>query len=378
MFRFVTAVTDIGEANEINGLTMGAVGSGTTIEYVEVFNNNDDGYEWFGGTVNCKYLISAFNKDDSFDYDEGFRGKGQFWFTIQSEAYGNRGGEHDGGTTPEDGEPYAIPVIYNATYIGSGKNSDNVDSDLALILRDNAGGKYFNSIFMDFTGAGVEVEDLDSGEDSRARLEAGDLVLANNIWYNFGVGSTFDTIGTADFVAEHLETNNNVIADPQFSSVGRSDDGSLDPVPAHNGPAYENLASIPSDSFYSQVAYKGAFGDENWAADWSYLYNLGFMPYYIPTAVEEDAVPSEFGLVQNYPNPFNPSTTISFTVQSNDMVKLTVYDMLGQKVDTLVSQVMMPGTYSAVWNGTNHASGFYFYKFECGTTVMTKKMMLVK
>ena len=59
--------TDIGEGNEINGLTMAGVGSGTRIEYVEVFNNKDDGFEWFGGTVNCKYLVSAFNGDDAFD-----------------------------------------------------------------------------------------------------------------------------------------------------------------------------------------------------------------------------------------------------------------------------------------------------------------------
>ena len=61
---------------------MGGVGTGTVIEYVEVYNNKDDGFEWFGGTVNTKYLVSAFNGGDAFDYDEGFRGKGQFWFVI--------------------------------------------------------------------------------------------------------------------------------------------------------------------------------------------------------------------------------------------------------------------------------------------------------
>ncbi|MBN1292185.1 MAG: T9SS type A sorting domain-containing protein [Candidatus Latescibacteria bacterium] len=380
VFRYVSirhGGTDIGEANEINGLTMGAVGSGTTIEYVEVFNNNDDGYEWFGGTVNCKYLISAFNKDDSFDYDEGFRGKGQFWFTIQGSEFGNMGGEHDGGTTPEDGKPYAMPVIYNATYIGSGKDSDNADS-AGLLIRDNAGGKYLNSIFMDFTGTGVDIEDLQSGEDSHARLEAGDLLLANNIWYNFSAGNTFATIAKQDYAAAHLQANNNIIANPMFSGISRSADGGLDPVPAQNGPAYENLASIPSDGFYSQVGFKGAFGNENWAAFWSYLYQLKYMPTYIETMVDEKSVPEDFSLVQNYPNPFNPATTISFTIQSTDMVKLTIYDMLGQKVDTLVNQVMVPGTYSTVWNGQNRASGFYFYKFESGATSLTKKMMLVK
>ncbi|MCB0260439.1 MAG: T9SS C-terminal target domain-containing protein, partial [Calditrichaeota bacterium] len=95
--------TDIGANNEINGLTFGAVGRGTVVEYVEVFNNKDDGYEWFGGTVRTRYLVSAFNGDDCFDYDEGFRGYGQFWFAIMGEDIGNRAGEHDGGTDPEGG-----------------------------------------------------------------------------------------------------------------------------------------------------------------------------------------------------------------------------------------------------------------------------------
>ena len=115
--------TDVGSGNEINGLTLGGVGRGTTIDYVEVFQNNDDGFEWFGGTVNCKHLVAAFNGDDAFDHDEGLTGKMQFLFAIQDENYGNALGEHDGGTDPEDGIPYAFPQSYNVTFLGSGMNS---------------------------------------------------------------------------------------------------------------------------------------------------------------------------------------------------------------------------------------------------------------
>ena len=222
VFRFVSirhGGTDIGAGNEINGLTMGGVGSGTVIEYVEVFNNQDDGFEWFGGTENTKYLVSAFNGDDAFDYDEGFRGKGQFWFVIQDEETGNRAGEHDGGTTPEDGTPYATPMIYNATYIGSGEFSDNGDNDTVLEIRDNAGGHYINSIFTDFANEGIDVEDLDSGEDSRARLDAGDLKLANNVWWGFGASNELSTIAPDDFVAEHLASNGNRVVDPALRGI---------------------------------------------------------------------------------------------------------------------------------------------------------------
>ena len=69
----------VGGGNGINGVTFAGVGDGTTVEYLEVIANDDDGVEFFGGTVNTKYVMVAFCKDDSYDYDEGYRGKGQFW-----------------------------------------------------------------------------------------------------------------------------------------------------------------------------------------------------------------------------------------------------------------------------------------------------------
>ena len=86
--------------NEINGLTMGGVGSATTIEYVEVFANADDGFEWFGGTVNSKYLVGAFNNDDTFDWDEGF------WDSIQAE-----GADRGGRPSPRPSSTSSVPVL---------------------------------------------------------------------------------------------------------------------------------------------------------------------------------------------------------------------------------------------------------------------------
>lgn len=169
--------TDIGAGNEINGLTLGGVGSGTMLHHIEVISNADDGVEFFGGTASIKHVLTAFCGDDSFDYDEGWRGYGQFWCTIQDEGEGDRGGEHDGGTDPEDGAPYAHPVIHNATYVGRGAEAGR----RALTMRDNAGGEYHNSIFYNW-GKGVDIENLASGEDSHARFESGELALAGNVF----------------------------------------------------------------------------------------------------------------------------------------------------------------------------------------------------
>jgi hypothetical protein len=278
VFRYVSirhAGTLIGANNEINGLTMGAVGSGTTIEYVEVFSNQDDGFEWFGGTVNTRYLVSAFCGDDMFDYDQGWRGKNQFWFGIYNEGAGGTGGEFDGGSNPDDAEPFSIPTIYNATIIGSGDK----DGQNAVMLVDNAGGKIYNSIFADFTG-GIVVEDTEVG-DSRERLETGDLVFGNNIFMNVA-DNTFAGIAAAtanqDYLLTHLEENNNrVTADPVLAGISRMANGGLNPMPATDSPALSGAAAKPSDNFFTTADYVGAFGSNNWMKGWTYLDQLGYL-----------------------------------------------------------------------------------------------------
>ncbi len=96
--------TAIKTDKEINGLSLCCVGSGTVIEYVEAFANDDDGFEFFGGTVNTKHLVSAFCLDEEFDIDQGYRGNNQFWFGIHPFNYsGQFGGEWNG-------EPNGIAV----------------------------------------------------------------------------------------------------------------------------------------------------------------------------------------------------------------------------------------------------------------------------
>lgn len=387
VFRYVSirhGGTDIGAGNEINGLTMGGVGSGTLIEFVEVFNNQDDGFEWFGGTVNTRYLVSAFNGDDAFDYDEGFRGKGQFWFVLQAADAGNRAGEHDGGTDPEDGQPYAVPTIYNATYIGSGAGSDNGSNDVVLKIRDNAGGRYVNSIFFDFAGEGLDVEDLDSGEDSRARMEAGDLVLANNIWYGFAAGNTLESIAPQDFVRAHLSANDNRAVDPRLRGVSRGRDLGLDPRPGAGSPALSGAAVPPADGFFEQTSYVGAFGPgDTWADDWTLLSDLGILARGEETVVKAEtalsgAVPTSYSLEQNYPNPFNPSTTITYSLPRDGWVELAVFDALGRRAATLVDGERRAGIYAVTMEAPDLSSGVYFYRLKSKTAAITRRMTLLK
>ncbi len=262
--------TLIGADNEINGLTLGAVGSGTTIEFVEVFANLDDGVEFFGGTVNTRYLVVAYCGDDSFDYDQGFRGKGQFWFTIQDSDSGD-GGEHDGDIDDDTKTPLSKPEIYNATFIGAGAESGTTRR--AFNIRDNAGAQYHNSIFTDFGGRGIDVQD-----DSAARVPEGDIDFRNNLWWAFGAGSSPAEIANGNALPLFTEGDrNNAIVDPQLRGISRTFDAMLDPRPAEGSPALSGAASVHGDGFFTQVAYQGAFGDVNWASTWTALGSGGYI-----------------------------------------------------------------------------------------------------
>ncbi len=262
----------IGGDNEINGLTLGGVGAGTTIEYIEVWSNLDDGIEWFGGTAQAKYLVSSWIGDDALDYDEGFTGKVQFaliWSNKANAKDDSWGGEHDGGVGNNEGvEPYALPEFYNITYLG--------DEGLlgTLLFRDNAGGEYHNSIFTNFEkGVSLEVRtDIESAYD---RLVAGDLKMENNIWYNIADGTpanifTIITGGTVsadvkdeatDYFVDYFTSAGNLTDNPELSGV----------VPAANAAVTTGLSTVPDDGFFEQANYKGAFapGEEPWIAGWT-------------------------------------------------------------------------------------------------------------
>ena len=382
---------EIGEGNEINGLTMGGVGSGTTIEYVEVFSNKDDGFEWFGGTVNCKHLISAFCRDDAFDIDEGLNSKMQYLFAIQGETTGDHCGEHDGAPDSAlENEPKAYVEVYNATYLGGGMASQSEGTRI-FRLRENWGGEYKNSIFGDYNGYGVTAENKYSPTDVKDRMEAGEVILANNIWFNLSAGSTWDKVAKdgETWTAEHLEANNNLYEDPQLVGISRTQDGTLDPRPALNGPAQANLIAYPEDGFFEAVDYKGAFGTDNWAQGWTALYSYGILSESQDTPgdyVEEGAVetvdagfvPTTFELGQNYPNPFNPETQIRFALPNRVHVSLDVYNALGQKVASLVNGMRDAGQYTITWNAAQLQSGMYVYQLNAGSNVITKKMLLTK
>ena len=93
---------------------------------------------------------------------------------------------------------------------------------------------------------------------------------------------------------------------------------------------------------------------------------------------DEFTIPSSFTLAQNYPNPFNPSTTVRYELPERALVTLTVYNVLGQNVATLVSEEKEPGVHQVQFDGAGFASGLYFYRLKAGGFVETRKLVLLR
>lgn len=121
-------------------------------------------------------------------------------------------------------------------------------------------------------------------------------------------------------------------------------------------------------------------GDLNWYPEYAERWD----PDVLSTSVEKgNVIPAEFKLNQNFPNPFNPTTTIKYSIGKASEVKMTVFDILGKKVKTLVNETQAPGTYQVTWDGTNAldqkvGTGIYFYKLETKDNSQINKMLLIK
>mgnify|MGYP001284932187 CR=1 FL=1 len=171
--------------NEINGLTFGAVGSGTVIDHVQVSYANDDSFEWFGGTVNCKHLISYRTLDDDFDTDNGFSGKVQFGISLRDSAVADisksEAFESDNDANGSSLTPQTSAVFSNMTVMGPKATLNNVGNSLFVWgaqIRRNSSMSLFNSIIMGYPN-GLYI-DATKGTPTDDNIPAS-LFVQNNI-----------------------------------------------------------------------------------------------------------------------------------------------------------------------------------------------------
>ena len=343
----------IASANELNGLSLGSVGSGTIIEHLEILASADDNIEFFGGTVNVKYVSTLFGDDDMFDYDLGWKGKGQFLFGIAGDSLTGLHSTDNGFEADADDNGLmpvlrSHPIIYNVTLISNGHRAPTADNSgpAAIQAKELAEGEIYNSIFANFrsglhlatgrsssaaTGTASKNGDAyDNWTDAITAFNNGgtgvaiqhSLKVKNNTFIGFGpksgaaiitsrpymsIGSM--TTGTpkvwkaatvaseADSIQFFATDGNSVV-----SSVAGIDYNwawnaaahtSYSSNPFHVTPLSNITSSItaPADGFFSAVNYRGAFDATkgSWLSDWA-IGQINSSQSSNPTDINNDGV----------------------------------------------------------------------------------------
>jgi hypothetical protein len=190
--------------SEINGLTMGGVGSATQIDHVQVSYSGDDSYEWFGGTVNAKYLIAFRGWDDEFDTDFGFRGKIQYGVSLRdpniADVSGSNGFESDNDASGSTNIPVTNPIFSNMSFFGPKVTSSttiNSNFKRAMHLRRNTQLNVYNSVFAGYpTGLFIDATAAQTNA-TNGLLNIENCILA-------GMGAT--TYFASDFERNYYKT----------------------------------------------------------------------------------------------------------------------------------------------------------------------------
>jgi hypothetical protein len=280
----------VNPGDEVNGLSLYGVGSGTTIDYVQVVRGLDDAFEIFGGTVNCKHLIAYNNADDDFDFDDGYTGKIQFAISIKDPAFTDPKGtsgdisnnfEVDN-VNPSNGfllsrAPITFPVMSNFTAIGP-NNATGTSSDFGYGMRWRRGSKFIlaNSIVIGGQKAGLDIE-----QDSTASYYAAGtskfynsfLHAVNSPFRVANTGTFLDSTGLATLT---LTTNGSQLfstaADVQLTDPFNNATPNLKPQAgsaAVTTAAKFDVGTL-DDAFFEKVTFIGAMDASNdWTTGWA-------------------------------------------------------------------------------------------------------------
>lgn len=283
---------------EINSLTLASVGSNTTIEFVQISYSLDDSFEFFGGTVNAKNLISYKAKDDDFDFDFGHTGLVQFAFALRdpgiADQFYSNGIEIDNDGPGTNHTPYTQTVMSNVTIIGGKYTADNAVDPLlqnAAQFRRNSMPCLYNSFMTGFP-FGLLLDDKNPGVSQHAldeELQVRNIILAGiENWGDDGWGGNNNNsngpvvhAGTAASgfnITTWFGTssyNNSTLNKWQDAGIDQSLFTSMNPKVTPNqgsilltSAKWDNTPKATS-SFFEKVSFSGAFGSNNWSEGWS-------------------------------------------------------------------------------------------------------------
>lgn len=299
---------------EINGITFGSVGSGTQVDHVQVSYSNDDSFEWFGGSANCKYLVAYHGWDDDFDTDNGYNGNLQFILSVKNPRIADtscsNGFESDNNASAGTENPFTSAVFSNVTFVGpmgqdpafkneasfinAGDINPNNGSKLgifqaAMQIRRNSHLNCFNSVAMGYP-VGLILEN-DKGSATQGAADNGTLKLKNLVFAGMGVLGSDKNKSFNDYLctdaaqedpskASFSSTFFKAQENRYFESI--TDLKLKQPNSLQSSPNYGPTAGSPLlngatfddpklSTGFTPVNYIGAFADENdrWMEGWT-------------------------------------------------------------------------------------------------------------
>ena len=266
--------------NELNSLTLGGVGSGTVIEHVQTSYGGDDAFEWFGGTVNGKFMIAFRTVDDMFDADFGYQGKNQWVLGISdpniADVSGSNGFESDNDGQGSTNEPKTDAHFTNVTILGPiGQGTPNTNFRRALHIRRCSYLDVFNSAFTGFpVGLLYDGACTINGFTTDGEVE----FVANTLACAAGKNVTVDANNAALLAAvktEFADSGNDSLAtfaDLMLTNPFGFDTKNPDFRPAAGSPLLSGADfSSPTlmDPFFTATPYRGAMGDTDWTDCWA-------------------------------------------------------------------------------------------------------------
>lgn len=283
--------------NETNSLTLGGVGRGTTLENCQVSFGGDDGFEWFGGTVNAKNLIVFNTWDDDFDVDYGYSGNVQFGLSIRYPSYADQSGsntfECDNGPNDNDVQPYTTGTFSNITAIGpirSGSSTSNANFQHSLDLRRRTAVSIANSVFIGFprgirmnqasvvsqyqASRGVLLNNIVVTPGGSNAYLAGSGVAVSDvtaIWTSGGNTMTEGALSDASFTNLGLNPNISYGSGMVASAYPANPDFAVSSGPLLSGADFTNpkFSETNRQGIFQNVAFVGAFGNTNWTTGWA-------------------------------------------------------------------------------------------------------------
>jgi hypothetical protein len=369
--------------NEINGITFGAVGAGTTVDYVQVSFAGDDAFEWFGGTVNAKHLIAYRALDDDFDTDNGFAGNIQYAFAVRdpqvADVSGSNGFESDNNSAGDATTPKTAPTFSNVTIVGP-TGTINPNYKRAAHLRRNTETSIFNSLLIGSYPVGLLIDgDLAATGATNGLLEVKNTQihgpvdpLSTNATNGFNIDTWFATAGFAN-------ATNASATGANLQNVYNLDVPNAQPtgISSAIGAAAFTATRI-NKPFFDKVTFIGAFGGggvaaSDWTCGWAKYKDLN-----LSCLVETKDIAQYISAVKLFPTVANDQVTLQLSLVASADLSVEIYSINGQYFGQQVNEKAAAGEQTYKLNTSDLSQGFYFVRIQAGNAVTTEKLIIVR